>query len=344
LIPSQIDPSVLAELPADIRSKLAPKTSKLFEKDVKQDLVNDGARSRSQSPFVSDSELALPNESQLDPEILAALPDDVREELLAEYKNANKANAKRKTQQLLPQSPRKARPLPTKKLSTTPKKKHKFSSLLTKGRTKTNSAFLPTLTQSNFVSMNNDSTFAAVEDMVANEDISAEFLEELPEEIRLEILAEQKRQRMKQKSGLNLAESRKRNRPGKKDEAVRGQQKLSIPRPDPKPTFTSRKLSTVPELRDAMSQWVQAFSGDGEEGPYEEDTEALGVYLYRVVLEEGDMAKAQAVVDWLSYVVADWPFESDRIGTTWQETITVLKTRVQGAVRERGLAPLQFSE
>ncbi|KAK5945971.1 deoxycytidyl transferase [Knufia obscura] len=344
VIPSQIDPSVLAELPADIRSKLAPRTSKLFERYVKQDSASDEARSRSQSPFVSDSELALPNESQLDPETLAALPDDVREELLAEYRNASRTSASSKTQQLLPQSPRKARPLPTKKLSTTPKKKHKFTSLMTKGRSKTNSAFLPTLTQSNFVSMKNGSTSAAVDALIANDDISAEFLQELPEEIRAEILAEQKRQRMKQKSGLNLAESRKRNRPGKKDEVIRGQQKLSIPRPDPKPTFTSRKLSTVPELREAMSQWVQAFSGDGEEGPYQEDTEALGVYLNRVVLEEGDMAKAQAVVDWLVYVVGDWPFENGQTSAAWQDTIGALKSAVQLAVGERGLAPLQFSE
>lgn len=296
VLPSQIDPSVLAELPADIRSKLAPKTSKLFEKEVNQDSASDEARSRSQSPFVSDSEMALPSESQIDPETLAALPDDVREELLAEYKNANRANTNRKMQQLLPQSPRKARPLPTKKINTTPKKKHKISSFLAKGRSKTDSASMPTLTQSNFVSMRNRSTSAAVEAMAADEEISAEFLEELPEEIRLEILAEQKRQRMKQKSGLSLADSRRRNRGVKKDDAIRGQQKLSIPRPEAKPTFTSRKLSTVAELRDAMSQWVQAFSGDGEEGPYQEDTDALGVYLNRVVLEERDMAKAQSTL------------------------------------------------
>jgi len=344
VIPSQIDPSVLLELPADIRSKLAPKTSKLFEKQVNQDSASDEARSRSQSPFVSDSEMALPNESQLDPETLAALPDDVREELLAEYRNASRTNANRKMQQLLPQSPRKARPLPTKKINTTPKKKHKISSFLAKGRSKINSASMPTLTQSNFVSMKSGSTSAAVEAMVADEEISAAFLEELPEEIRLEILAEQKRQRMKQKSGLSLAESRKRNRAVKKDDVARGQQKLSIPRPEPRPTFTSRKLSTVPELRDAMSQWVQAFSGDGEEGPYQEDTDALGVYLNRVVLEERDMAKAQAVVNWLIYLVGDWPFENDETRAAWQDAIALVKTEVQRAVKERGLVPLQFSE
>ena len=344
VIPSQIDPSILAELPADIRDKLAPRTMKMFGREIKEDSASEGARSRSQSPFVSDSEMVLPNESQLDPDTLAALPDDVREELLAEYRNNNRTTGSRKMQQLLPQSPRKVRPLPTKKVNTTPKKKHKISSLLAKGRSRTNSASLSTLTQSNFVSMKNASTAAAVEAMIADEDISAEFLEELPEEIRVEILAEQKRQRLKQNSGLSLAESRKRNRPGKKDEVLRGQQKLSIPRPPPVPTFTSRKLSTVPDLRDAMSQWVQTFSSEGEEGPYQEDSDALGVYLNRVVVEERDMAKAQAVVEWLVYLVGDWPFDSDPIRSAWHDTIKFLKAEVQRAVKGRGLAPLQFSE
>ena len=341
VIPSQIDPAVLAELPEDIRSKLAPKTSKLVE-ELKRERAVSETRSRSQSPFISDSEAALPSESQLDPETLAALPDDVREELLAEYRNAARSGAGRKMQQLLPQSPRKARPVASK-LQTTPKKKHKIKSLLTKSRSKAGSTSGPSLTQANFVSLKNGGASATADGLMADGAISASFLQELPEEIRLEILAEQKSQRLKQKSGLSLA-SRKRAKFAKQENAPRGQQKLPVPRPNPKPTFTSRKLSDLPELRNAMSSWVQAFSGEGEEGPYQEDTDALGVYLSRVVLEEGDMAKAHGVLEWLIYVVGDWPFETTEIGLAWKGTIEYLKTEVQRAVEERGLAPLEFSE
>lgn len=179
--------------------------------------------------------------------------------------------------------------------------------------------------------------------MIDGQEISASFLEELPEDIRLEILAEQKRQRLKQKSGLNLASSRRRAKADLKTDSARGQQKLLLPEKNPRPTFTSRKLSTVPELRDAMSAWVQAFSGEGEEGPYQEDTDALAVYLNRVIVDEGDMAKAQAVLEWLMYIVGDWPFESDGIRTVWQETIDNLKAVAQDAMQERGLAPMHFN-
>jgi len=106
--------------------------------------------------------------------------------------------------------------------------------------------------------------------------------------------------------------------------------------------FTSQRLSTVPELREAMSAWVQTFSVEGEQGPYQEDTEALGVYLRRVVLDEGDMSKAQSVLDWLIYVVRDWPFPTDHIRAAWQDAMSFLKAEAQQAVRERGLAPLEL--
>lgn len=341
MLPTQIDPAVLAELPPDIRSKLAPKTAKLIETDSKTGLVKRNSKSRSASPFVSDYETELPSESQLDPEILAALPDDVREELLAEYRAGHRANTNGNIQRLLPQSPRKARPIATKKINTTPKKKHKISSLLGKNRSKVAGTSMPTLTQSNFVSMKRDSP-TPDDSLISGQEIPLDFLEELPADIRLEILAEQKRQRMKQKSGLNLGNNRRRKKGDHTTDTSRGQQKLQLPEKNPKPTFTSRKLSELPDLREAVSSWVQTFSGDGEEGPYQEDTDALAAYLNRVVIDEGDMAKAQAVIEWLVYVVGDWPFADEKVRNAWQETTVKLKKAVQDAVQERGLAPLCF--
>ncbi|KAJ9654020.1 deoxycytidyl transferase [Neophaeococcomyces mojaviensis] len=342
-VPSQIDPAVLAELPTDIRAKLSGKVPNSFNpRKNREPSTRADARPRSESPFVSDPEVALPSQSQLDPETLAELPDDVREELMAEYRQDGKINSSRRMQQLLPQSPRKGRPIAANKVNTTPTKKHKIKSLLSKSRPKTSNASLPTLTQANFVSVNTDNTTNTAEVIFADEELSTSFLEELPESIRLEIFAEQKRHRMEQKSGLSVSNSRKRPRAAGNADEMKGQQKLNLPRLPPKPTFTSRKLSTLPELRETMSAWVQTFSTEDEQGPFQEDTDALGLYLRQVVLDEGDMSKAQAVLDWLAYVVRDWPFPTEQIRVAWQHAMSFLKAETQQAVRERGLAPLEF--
>ncbi|KAK5078458.1 deoxycytidyl transferase [Lithohypha guttulata] len=340
VLPSQIDPDVLAALPADIRARLAPKTAKLFEAKHKDDTISEGSRSRSQSPFISDSEVLLPSESQLDPEVLAALPEDMREELLAEQRRAKRSLVGRKTQQVLPQSPRKAKPYTTR-VNVTPKKKHKTTTLFPKFKARDPS--VPTLTQANFVSRRDNGGIAEAQTLILDEDIPEDLLDELPEQIRLEILAEQKRQRLQQRSNLDVP-NRRRNkiRKGPDEDVDPSQRRLHFAAPKPRPTFTDRKLSTLPELRDIMSSWVRSCSSGVEGEPEQEDTHALGTYLARVVLEEGDMAKAQSLVEWLEYVVQDAFLEDTPSLPVWTKTIAFLKAEVQGAVRERGLQPLRF--
>ncbi|KAJ8108915.1 hypothetical protein OPT61_g7839 [Boeremia exigua] len=102
IMPSQVDPKVLAELPSDIRSRL--------QRQARQSSPTPAARKaktpapRSNSPAVTApgtpstpsrrmlfAATALPAQSQLDPEILAALPDDVRAEIMAQYSVAEPA-------------------------------------------------------------------------------------------------------------------------------------------------------------------------------------------------------------------------------------------------------------
>jgi DNA repair protein REV1 len=286
--------------------------------------------------------MGLPNQSQLDPAILAELPEDVRQELLAHYRSTNMPHA-RSMQQVLPQSPRKARPVVSKKLVVTPTKKQKFSSLSTKSRSKTNQNTPSTLTQSNFVSMAKAGASGSTA-LPADEEISLSFLEELPEDIRMEVLAEQKRNRMKAKSGLNVGTSRKRGRVGASEADLgRGQQRLTLPAVPPKPTFTSRKLSSLAELREAMEAWMDEFS-EGDEGPYEEDINALGQYLEKVILDEGDMEKAVSTLKWLQYILDLQQFPDGELNSAWARSMTLLKTFVQEAVSKRGLAPVNFEE
>ncbi|KIW29982.1 uncharacterized protein PV07_05765 [Cladophialophora immunda] len=346
MLPSQIDPTVLAELPADIRNKIVPRQKSIL------DIMSTSARaaspsneplSRSVSPFPSDNEAALPSQSQLDPETLAALPPDVRDEVLAQYKHRDKREKTPALQRVLPQSPHKPRALgPAKKLVVTPSKKQKTTSLFGKPGSKRGGDSSSTLTQSNFVSMPKPNLNRPDPDSHIFEEISESFLNELPEDIRLEILAEQKRNRMKSRSGLNYDINRKKTKTTTPAEAaVRGQQKLQLTNKPDRPTFTSQKLSSLPELRDAISAWVRELSVDGEE-PDMEDVTALSDYLAKVVSVERDMAKAVAVVNWLGLVIEYENFGSDETRGSWEKALAVLKREVQKAVMARGLPAVVF--
>jgi DNA repair protein REV1 len=350
ILPTQLDPTVVEELPANIRSKLASKQTQITSSlaGTTSRPSDDGVESRPASPLPADQEFGLPSQSQLDPEILSALPEDVKNELLAHYGvDAAKSRREGRNQQL--QSPRKQKPpFSTKKVTSTPTKKHKSSGLVGRGKSKSNGVPLPTLTQSNFVAVHNVKTDASRDSgsHAIDEEISESFLAELPEDIRAEILAEQKRNRMKAKSGLNLGTKRWKGRANEvpvDDNLLAGQRRLRLPPLPVKPTFTSRRLSTLPELREAMTAWVDEFSGESEEGPFDEDASALASYLEKVVIDELNLEKAVSVVDWLSYVVNNKDMAEGRLRTSWANVLERLKRDVQSAVIRRNLPPVVFN-
>lgn len=351
VLPTQLDPGVLAELPADMRSMLAPKQNRITDSlaGLASRPSDRQVHSRSASPFPVDPEYDLPSQSQLDPEILSALPDDVRSELLAHYEaDAAKGRPGERSQQLLPQSPRKQKSaFSTKKATPTPTKKHKSLALTSRGKSKSTGVSVPTLTQSNFVAVRNVKPSADQDSggHVVEAEISESFLAELPADIRAEILTEQKRNRLKAKSGLDLDTKRWKARANEvaADENLEGQSRLRLPPPPAKPTFTSRKLSTLPELREAMTTWVDEFSNDNEEGPFEEDVGAVASYLNKVVIDELDLDKAVSVVDWLTFAVNDKHMPEGRLRTSWADVLERLQNEVQNAVSRRNLPPVVFN-
>ena len=107
----------------------------------------------------------------------------------------------------------------------------------------------------------------------------------------------------------------------------------------PKPTFTSAKLSSLPDLRSAIKAWHREFYA---EGPYGEDVAALAKYLRDVVVEERDLQKAVSAVRWMGWVLEEEGGEDGgRVSTAgdgaWAEALGRVKESVQGAVGERGL-------
>ncbi|KAI4285899.1 MAG: hypothetical protein L6R35_004544 [Caloplaca aegaea] len=328
IMPTQVDAQVLAELPPDIRSKFQSKAHDLSNQAPSERFEP----SRSASPTVPAD--YLPSHSQLDQEMLDALPDDVRAEVLAQYQ---KSPRKPNMQTRLPQSPHKNRAINQAKKITTPTKKRSGLLLRGKGTRQSNAASSSTLTQSNFVA-SRTSRPSIREGMekaspADDEEVSAEFLAALPEDIRREVLDQQRRDRLKRRSGLDLAANRGKKRIIRNEKAPpAGQRRLQLPAKPPKPTFTAQKLTALPDLRQAMGSWVEEFR---DEAPYREDVDALVNYLKRVVKEERDMGKAIKLVRWLGWLLEERGVSGK--DSVWQSAMMRIEEGVQEAVGERGL-------
>ncbi|KAF2730128.1 DNA repair protein [Polyplosphaeria fusca] len=334
ILPTQVDPKVLAELPADIRTKLLRQNPR-----PTSPTPNRNAPSPPSKP-TSFPLTALPAPSQLDPSILDALPPDVRAEILSQYAHSATPSSPSKLkhphadQTLLPQSPRKTRIIgisskrpslpPIKRGRGRPPKSAQLAAAAALASTKTKGG--RTLTQANFISKRNPAREEPVSAPDGAEDLDPDFLAALPADLRAELVADHKAQKLR---AQRLAVQRNKPRPALAP--PRRVQRIKVPRPR-KATFTMARLSKEGELRGAVKEWVQEFA---EEGPYLEDVGALVRFLGRVVGEEGDLGKAVGVVKWLEWVVGD--MEEGMDGEKWAEAVDRVKEGVRGAAGERGL-------
>ncbi|KAI9835299.1 MAG: hypothetical protein M1819_002443 [Sarea resinae] len=338
ILPSQFDPKVVAELPDDIRSRFL-RVEKTEPKPSSR-TASPSVKSRSHSP--SNRHDILPIPSQLDQETLDALPEDVRAEVLAFYQRSPR---KHPGQSLLPQSPRKVRSITASSKKTVTPTKRRTGLLFQNRQPVKGDSSSTTLTQSNFVahrSKTADPSAVAKSDFSDSEEIPADFLEALPEDIRREVLAEHRRSRLKMRSGLDISNTKKKRLPAVPPIQA-GQRQLRLqPRP-PKPTFTVRKLSSLPELREAVLAWHDEFKGDP---PYEEDVQALVRYLGKVVSDEGDLDKAVAVAKWMAWVLDQegdgGEDEADEVRRKWRDALRAVEEGIQEAVRARGLGRVHF--
>lgn len=360
VLPTQVDPSVLAELPSDIRERLAQHVKPLtpaapsgFEQQDEPPLSKNRNEATTEPPSRAPSPpsrapspaVTLPNQSQLDPSILEALPDDVRAELLDYYTKGTGAR-RRGEQALLPQSPRKLRVLPPAKHA--PIKRKRGGGLFA-GRARSTlngGGGSSTLTQANFVARpaprHTDEGGITGTDTEAEGEVDPEFLAALPEDVRREVLEQQRNARLQRTGGIDLSlHQRPRAARKKKQEVEDGplDRILTLPPRPPKPTFTTRKLSELPDLRQAVKAWVQEFS---DEGPYDEDIAALVKYLRDVVIDERDVGKAAAVADWMAWVIDQCQEYEAGIKEAWERGLERVRKGVQDAANERGVVGLCF--
>ncbi|ETS88020.1 hypothetical protein PFICI_01848 [Pestalotiopsis fici W106-1] len=170
------------------------------------------------------------------------------------------------------------------------------------------------------------------------DELDQDFLAELPESVRKEVIADFRR-RKAQRSGLDLKISHKRQREADSDEALQGgQTKLQFNARPSKIAFTNAGLTSLSDIRDMLNVWHKETAA---EGPHRRDVEMLEKYLARVVLEEKDMDKATKLVQWLDYLVEENEAES-RGKTKWLAVVQGIKAEVQNAVKQRGLGPLDI--
>ncbi|KAA8644468.1 putative DNA damage repair protein Mus42 [Aspergillus tanneri] len=302
IMPSQPDPNVVAELPNDIRSKLVAQGKRQHDS---RSISPSPASRRPQPPPAE-----LPPQSQLDLETLAALPEDLRTEVLGYY-NLPTGNTDS---------------LPTPSTVTASRPSSSGSLKFTK----------PTTPPS--------------PPMDTIEEVSAEFLAALPDDIRCEVLNEQRRARMLQRSSnAPVMPPRGADNPAP---LVQERRLPLSPLPE-RPSFTARKLSSLPDLRDAVGDWHAAFA---DEGPFDEDVTSLARYLQRVVADEKDINKAVSVVSWLMWLINDGKEQpsgsSGQQGSLygrsqgvihWDNAVRRLQESIQEGLSERNLPPVEFS-
>ena len=320
VLPTQVDPQVVAELPESIRSRLA----KHLKPSADDHYSDKQAGDRSKGMPIAFT--ALPNQSQLDPEFLNSLPEDLRSEILAEYHGLPSRGHQRnrgRGQALLPQSPRRNRvtrvdSATTKARGTSTRGRPRGGSLTARLRGVATSrgskashtdraATINTLTQANFVARPAPAAGTDGPEPPGNDEDAGppdhapdqDFLAALPEDIRREVLENHRRAQLKTRGGLEVSRPRGGPRPQPRrrrhpddptipnnrnddptDPEEHTEHVLLLPPRPSKPTFTTNRLSRIEDLRDAISAWYEAFE---EDGPFEEDVKALGSFLEAVV-------------------------------------------------------------
>ena len=351
IMPTQTDPKVLAELPRDIRSRL-----------VAQAKPRHNSRSGSPCPLPRESrqpiQADLPPQSQLDPDALAALPEDVRQEVLGYYNYPATNAAPPLAPEVSESRPSTSSSLKLRRPVSPPRKRRgrppKSATIANKPKPKP-------LNQSSFgfVFPRPAAVSASIEEEALSRQASpnieepaepsAEFLAALPEDIRQELLEEQNRFRMQQRP---RATEPAQGPPSRAQEAppapVAVEKFLPLPPLPKRPVFTSQRLSQLPDLRDAVGSWHEVFAAGG---PYGDDVTSLCKYLSSVALQEKDVDKAVSVVRWLMWLVGDHSQQGSKELTgsrpegtiSWEEAIETMQYSVQVALEQRGLPPVDFS-
>ncbi|KAG6010712.1 hypothetical protein E4U54_008349 [Claviceps lovelessii] len=351
IMPSNPDLAVMAELPPDIRKKLMSQQRRRHRRPLASPSPASGPFSRPESPERMEE---IP--SQIDPEVFNALPKDVQAEVLATYG--------RRPEPLPPpppppppQTPRRDHRhqvvgVPQQRKPTTPTKRGGMRGGIF-GRAQRHRDAQAGVVQTKF--RRGDESPTAIQDI---EELDPDFLAQLPEDVRKEVVADHRRRRMAFRSGLD-APNRKPHHLANLDGrttggaaaaaaaaaassttgfSTHGQKKIHFPGPPKKIPFSSSGVTSTREIKDMIDAW---HAETRDEGPHEGDVAVLEKYLVRVVKEERDLEKVVVLVRWLDVLVERDGHPGDG-REAWRRAIQRVKEVVQGAVAERGIGRLDM--
>ncbi|KHN99868.1 Y-family of DNA polymerase [Metarhizium album ARSEF 1941] len=310
ILPSNPDPAVISELPNDIRSRLMGQRPRQSPSPAVR---------RCESP--SCREAVLP--SQIDADVFNALPDDMKAEVLATYGRRPAQPQSPRRQHHVAQQPRK---------QTTPTKRGGIRGIFGKAQRQRDAQ--TGVVQTNFKTLRPGSESPIVPEM---EELDAEFLAELPEDVRREVVADHRRRRMALRSGLD-APPRRHHTPDTDTVPPGGQRKITFPAPPRKVAFASSGVTSTREVKNMLDAWHAETRRDG---PHSADVEVFGKYVQKVVEEERDLEKVVVLTRWLQ-VLVEQDARPGRGQDSWREAVKQVKRSVQGAVEGRGLAPLEL--
>ena len=274
--------------------------------------------SRPPSPVLNE---AVP--SQVDAEVFNALPDDMKAEILAMYG--------RPAQPAPRQSPKRAHLAPPR-VQTTPTKRGGIRGLFGKAQRQRDAQ--AGVMQTNFRAPKRGDETPAEDEI---EELDLEFLAELPEDVRKEVIADHRRRRMALHSGLDAPVRRHLNS-DIEGVLAGGQRRIQFPAPRCKVSFASSGVTSTREIKDMLDAW---HSETQYEGPHRGDVEVLEKYLIRVILDESDLEKVVVMVKWLKILV-EQDGEDGAGRRSWRTALDQVEKAVQGAVKQRGLAPLDI--
>ncbi|KAK4130466.1 DNA repair protein [Trichocladium antarcticum] len=358
IIPSNLDPTVLAELPPDIRTRLLNQARRLPPRPPSPSPATP-LKSRSHTPALAEPDADVEPDSDpddipsdVDPEVFRALPDEMKAEVRA-WKRRDQTPAAR------PQSPRRDRVLQRPRERATPTKRGGGGG----GGGGIRSLFGRVREQQQQQQQGGGGggvdggalrqTSLAPQPPGAGQlredgggGLDPAFLAELPEDVRREVVEDHRRRQQQQRRSMarggglrcQLPAAARRAQDGGGALPPRGQARLEFPARPTKIAFTQSGVTSLGDVKEMVGVWHEATRA---EGPHRADVEVFARYAGRVVAEERDMEKARVLVKWLEWVVE----EEKRGGPgqeSWREAVGAVKKAVQGAMAERGLGPMDF--
>ncbi|KAI8377857.1 uncharacterized protein BYT42DRAFT_359890 [Radiomyces spectabilis] len=329
-LPMKVDQQVFTELPTDIQSHLSKNYDLQFIQEQQQTtqqlealpdignspLSKEAAESESHvndhhaPPSSLLSSLAgLPPWSQLDPTSLLALPNTMQKQVLEAYSKVDKKPKSRGTSRLIsasPESPRRSRPTSVATTSTvlgSPRNRSKRGTVTEKKAGITLTQMFPPSPNRRYPRDDIKDSPTDKNDHADEVPWDLDIWNELPTEIRRELLADRRLEKERKKQDQVNQQFRQARHNKLLNNAA---PVLDIPQRR-EPILMGK--SRLEDIRELLRQWMDSFP----EAPEPEDVETVTKYIQELV-QEKDIEKAQLVIMYLDYLV-----KQRQLGKAWQD-------------------------